>query len=80
MRIKEKHLIAVRAYCEFDTLQCKFSETFRRTDDNQTMKDVIKRHSNYHHFARYLKEAIQVFGISYGVSGTWIGGKYQYSL
>ena len=76
--IKRKHLIAVRAYCEFDNLQNKFSETFRKTNNNQKLRDVIKIHSNYHHFAKTLKEAITVFGIQYQEHSWSIKGEYKY--
>ena len=59
------HVIALRAYCQFDKLQYKFKKTFRKINNNETLKDVIKRHRNFHHFAKYLKQAVQVFGIQY---------------
>eukprot|EP01084_Bolivina_argentea_P183658 316877_1 len=64
-----KHLLCVYIYCNFDVLQCKFSETFRKMHEHETLPNVIKRHANYYHFARFLKETIEVFGIQYKFGG-----------
>ena len=60
-----EHLMVLYIYCSADEFQRKFSETFRNTKKEQTLKDIIKIHSNFHHFAKYLKEAIQVHGTAY---------------
>eukprot|EP01084_Bolivina_argentea_P083345 150901_1 len=59
------HLISLDAYCRFDILQNKFSATFRSENKQQTFQDIMDRHSNYHFFAKYLKESVQVFGTEY---------------
>eukprot|EP01084_Bolivina_argentea_P105896 189651_1 len=63
--IQTNHLISVLLYCNYDCLQYEFSATFRKTHCNQTLEDIILRHSNFRHFARYLKESVQVFGTQY---------------
>ena len=59
------HLMAIYLYTEYDQLQYKFSETYRKIHDHESLKSVINRHSNYYHFARYIKETIEVFGTKY---------------
>eukprot|EP01084_Bolivina_argentea_P072067 130890_1 len=59
------HLIVLRIYCEMDKLQSKFTETYRKINSQQTMQDIIRIHANFHHFAKYLKECIEVFGTEY---------------
>eukprot|EP01083_Nonionella_stella_P078045 213375_1 len=56
------HLVAVMAYCNFDVLSYQFSETFRRNKGEHI--DAWKaRHSHYYHLARYLREAVECFGM-----------------
>eukprot|EP01084_Bolivina_argentea_P008667 16219_1 len=59
------HLIVLRIYCGFDYFQNKFSATYRKTDEKQSLKDVVAIHSNFYHCGKYLKEAIEVFGTQY---------------
>ena len=59
------HLISVYVYCAFDKLQYEFSKTYRYLEGEKYVYEVIKRHSNYFYMARYIKEAIGVFGIQY---------------
>ena len=63
--ISVQHLLVLLIYCGMDQFQYKFSETFRRTKPKQILNDIIKIHSNFHHFAKYLKESIEVFGTEY---------------
>eukprot|EP01084_Bolivina_argentea_P229073 386710_1 len=63
-RIQAKHLIAVMIYCNFDILQRKFSETYRRKDSNDTPKQMIKRHRNFYFLGKLLRECIECFGMS----------------
>eukprot|EP01084_Bolivina_argentea_P314757 545206_1 len=62
--IKRKHLIAIRAYCVFDKLQFEFSTTFRKIN-GECLRDVVERHSNFYHFGKNIKEAVEVFGTTY---------------
>eukprot|EP01084_Bolivina_argentea_P281294 481254_1 len=59
------HLIAIMVYCNYDTLQQKFSETFRRLNAQETNEELKKKHSNYHYLARYLRECVECFGMQY---------------
>eukprot|EP01084_Bolivina_argentea_P011790 22068_1 len=38
------HLICLQVYCNYDTLQSKFSETYRRNNDGETLTSIIQRH------------------------------------
>eukprot|EP01084_Bolivina_argentea_P091730 165100_1 len=56
------HLIALLVYCGFDDLQRKFSETFRKQDKTESIKDLQKRHRHYYFLGRYLRECVECFG------------------
>eukprot|EP01084_Bolivina_argentea_P159526 277819_1 len=55
------HLLAILFYCNTDTLQNRFSSTYRRLK-NETDYEFKYRHSHYFHFGKYLRELIEVFG------------------
>eukprot|EP01084_Bolivina_argentea_P299109 515564_1 len=62
--ITKNHLLVVIIYCSYDIFQRKFTETYRKHQD-ENLSDLIERHSNYHHFAKYLKESVLVFSQLY---------------
>eukprot|EP01084_Bolivina_argentea_P050788 93400_1 len=59
--VTAQHLIAMIAYCNQDELQAKFSETFRRRE-NESFYSMKMRHRNYTNFGRLLRELIECFG------------------
>eukprot|EP01084_Bolivina_argentea_P000945 1735_1 len=63
--IQEKHLMCLIIYCACDILQQKFTETYRPLTANEQFEEIKERHSNYCKFAKYLKEAVDVFGKIY---------------
>eukprot|EP01084_Bolivina_argentea_P050697 93237_1 len=65
--ISVKHLISMMVYCNFNTLQQKFSETFRKLDEYETDQSLRQRHSNFYHLARLLRECVECFGMTWGV-------------
>eukprot|EP01084_Bolivina_argentea_P087585 158184_1 len=56
------HLISIMVYCNYDKLQQKFSETYRKTDKNESNASLIRRHSNYAHLGRLLRELVECYG------------------
>eukprot|EP01083_Nonionella_stella_P044138 118960_1 len=75
-RMEIKHLICVILYCSEDMLQNAYSETYRNRE-NETFSEVKHRHANFHHFAKALKEAVEVFGTFYGQSGCNVKAFYH---
>eukprot|EP01083_Nonionella_stella_P034175 93568_1 len=63
--LQRKHLITVMIYCGEDKFQKKYSETYRALSKNDTFEIIKERHSNFHHFAKALKEVVEVFGTFY---------------
>eukprot|EP01084_Bolivina_argentea_P274463 467841_1 len=57
------HVIVLMLYCNFDTFQFEFSKTFRKLHENEDRDDMKKRHSNFCHLARLLRECIECFGM-----------------
>eukprot|EP01084_Bolivina_argentea_P276118 471050_1 len=57
-----QHLMSIMFYCDLDNFQQKFTETYRK---GKTIQDIKKIHSNFHHFAKALREAVEVFGTVY---------------
>eukprot|EP01084_Bolivina_argentea_P214333 363885_1 len=62
-QIPTQHLCVVMIYCDLDEFQRKFSKTYRAMNDNDNLDSIKQRHSNFHHFAKTLKETVEVFGI-----------------
>eukprot|EP01084_Bolivina_argentea_P215748 366368_1 len=61
-QISSAHLVAMLAYCSITVLQRKFSETFRKIPNDESIQSLIRRHQNYAHFARLLREIVDCFG------------------
>eukprot|EP01084_Bolivina_argentea_P252919 424694_1 len=59
------HVIAILFYCNYSQLCCSFSETFRRLNNYESDILLIKRHCNFHHFGKLLREIVEVFGINF---------------
>eukprot|EP01084_Bolivina_argentea_P168432 292088_1 len=61
--IQPKHLAAIKFYTDFDELQRKFSETFRKLSANETDEELKNRHRNYYFWGKYLRECVECFGM-----------------
>eukprot|EP01084_Bolivina_argentea_P212650 361422_1 len=61
--IQKKHIIAMMVYCNYDTLQQKLSETYRKTKHDETDDELKERHRNYYHMGKYLRECVECFGM-----------------
>eukprot|EP01084_Bolivina_argentea_P076713 139064_1 len=57
-----EHIISLMVYCNYDELQRKFSETFRKLQ-NETNESLKNRHRNYYFFAKLLRECVGCFGM-----------------
>eukprot|EP01084_Bolivina_argentea_P118649 210471_1 len=55
------HIISMMVYCNTNLFQLKFSETFRR-NENESDESFKKRNSNYAQLARLLREFVECFG------------------
>eukprot|EP01084_Bolivina_argentea_P255424 429596_1 len=64
-QIQMEHLMAAMAYCGYDELQKKFSETFRRTNNTESINDIKEKHRNYYFFGRLLRECVECFGMKH---------------
>eukprot|EP01084_Bolivina_argentea_P037595 69540_1 len=62
-QITKDHLIAIMVQCNFDVLQAKFRETFRKKYVTETHKSLKTRHSHYHFLAKLLRECVECFGM-----------------
>eukprot|EP01083_Nonionella_stella_P271299 919251_1 len=60
-----KHLICLILYCSEGVFQARYSATYRKLCDTDTFEIIRERHSTFHHFAKALKEAVEVFGTFY---------------
>eukprot|EP01084_Bolivina_argentea_P206686 352804_1 len=66
--ISTANFIAMMTYCNQDTLQAKFSETYRRIPNTESDKSLIERHRNFAHFGKLLRENVECFGTN--ITGT----------
>eukprot|EP01084_Bolivina_argentea_P118356 210012_1 len=64
------HIIAMMAYCNYDLLSAKFSETYRVTVEHPTENEMKLKHTNYHWMGRLLREIVECFGMS--TSNEWV--------
>ena len=61
--IKTSHLLSLSMYCNCTNLQFQFRKTFRMIDDdNDNILNVVQRHYAFHHWGRFLFEAVEYYG------------------
>merc|ERR1711971_1292008 len=57
------HLYALILYCDFGDFCTAFSRTLRKLNWNESIASVNKRNSKFYFVSRYLREAVQHFGV-----------------
>ena len=60
--ITTEHLSSILFYCNLTELSYEFSKTYRRLSWNETDSQLKQRHHNFYHFAKLLRETVEVFG------------------
>eukprot|EP01083_Nonionella_stella_P017274 48297_1 len=63
--IEQKHIQCIIIYCGQDEFQMKYSASYRAKDKNEGWKEIKARHTHFYHFARTIREAVEVFGTLY---------------
>eukprot|EP01083_Nonionella_stella_P166662 557857_1 len=63
--ITEKHIQCIIIYCTQDVFQSRYTATYLPWKEGETWKDIKHRHMHVYHFARGLREAVEVFGTLY---------------
>eukprot|EP01083_Nonionella_stella_P252437 869759_1 len=58
------HIMAMLMYCNYSNLQNQFSKTYRKVSPDETDESLKKRHSNYYHLGRLLRELVDCYGTS----------------
>eukprot|EP01083_Nonionella_stella_P092461 258869_1 len=56
------HLCAILFYTNYDFLQGRFTETYRKLDASETDEALKSRHSNFANWGRYIREMVEIFG------------------
>eukprot|EP01084_Bolivina_argentea_P102504 183616_1 len=80
------HLIAMMVQCNYDTLQRKFRETFRRTSGKETDYSLRERHRNFFWLGRRLRECVECFGMEIDLTpnkkliSVWHGVNQQFTF
>lgn len=59
-----QHVLCIVLYCDTTNLQSHFSSTCRKKTAYESIEDLKRRHSKYHHFAKGLVEAIYAYGVN----------------
>eukprot|EP01084_Bolivina_argentea_P018415 34291_1 len=57
-----EHVLSILFYCNFDILSAKFSQTYRKYNKNESAQELIQKHRKYHHWAKRLWEAVNIYG------------------
>eukprot|EP01083_Nonionella_stella_P284916 969894_1 len=58
-----EHLIAMMVQCNYDTLQFKFKQTYRKEPSDETDSQLRERHRNYWWLGKLLREMVECFGM-----------------
>eukprot|EP01083_Nonionella_stella_P155183 501001_1 len=56
------HMIVLKLYTDFPTLQKEFKKHCRRQQQNEPMQSIVNRNCEIAHWCRYLKESCTFFG------------------
>eukprot|EP01084_Bolivina_argentea_P049963 91879_1 len=59
------NICCIKIYCMEDKFQLELCETYRSIMDKESFESIKRRHGEFHHFARILKETVEVFGTQY---------------
>ena len=57
-----QHILCLILYTDFDFLNTKLSETYRKRSSSESDQELKTRHSHFAHFGKFLKECVEVFG------------------
>eukprot|EP01084_Bolivina_argentea_P021955 40791_1 len=60
-QITAEHIVSMMIYCNYDLLQKRFSETFRK-NKSETDEELKQRHRNYYFLGKLLRECVECFG------------------
>eukprot|EP01084_Bolivina_argentea_P006910 13050_1 len=66
--VQHIHILAIMLYCNHSKLCYRFSATYRKVTKFESNSAMKKRHSNYYHFGKALREAVEVFGTKFADS------------
>eukprot|EP01084_Bolivina_argentea_P302144 521479_1 len=61
-QLKPEHILATMIYCNYDTLQHEFSKTYRKLKSDESTVSIAKRHEEFYHLAKNLKQIVHWFG------------------
>ena len=61
--LRAHHLYALILYCDFSDYCFEFGRSFRKMKWSENIGDVKKRNAKFYFVSRYLREAVQYFGI-----------------
>lgn len=56
------HIISIMIYCNYTEHSYEFSRTYRKIRINESDKELKQRHREFWHWAKYLRECIELFG------------------
>eukprot|EP01084_Bolivina_argentea_P239012 401633_1 len=59
------HVICLLLYCNFSDLCFRFSETYRKINYYESNEALKRRHRNFYHFGKLLRELIEVYGTQF---------------
>eukprot|EP01084_Bolivina_argentea_P149206 260686_1 len=60
-----QHILAIMFYTNFSELSAAFSQSFRKLTDDEDDNILLQRHSQYAHWAKYLREALDLWGTNF---------------
>ena len=61
-----EQITAILIYCNFNSLRDKLCSTYRKIDNNESFEDIKKRHTQFSHMGRLLREVVSCFTQSIG--------------
>ena len=61
--IELKNIMVIFIYCKYDKFRYKFSKTFKKNYNSESLEFNEKRNSSYYWMSRILRETVECFGI-----------------
>eukprot|EP01084_Bolivina_argentea_P053579 98358_1 len=75
--LKDDNVMVIMFYTDYDLLSFKFSETFRKLTEQETLPELIQRHRNYFCFSKILRETVECYGEQYN---EYSSAKYYHGI
>jgi len=71
--ISHDQLLALKVYCDTTAFCLKFCDSFRQKE-NESTEEWLRKHAQYCHLAKNLREVVECFGATFSASTIFFRG------